>query len=136
MRNTQVINGHTTQATLLAAGQISVLIAGHAQSIENLQQKGAPITFKPFVTPVVQRPQGEGIPYNVGHPASALLFYDWLLSKAGQQVLNAGGAEPANPAFPDTSFVPNPTTITVSSTGSRGWTSSPRSPTSRPADTD
>jgi iron(III) transport system substrate-binding protein len=113
MRNTQVINGHTTQATLLAAGQIAVLIAGHAQSIENLQAKGAPISFKPFVTPVVQRPQGEGIPYTVGHPAGALLFYDWLLSPAGQQVLNAGGAEPANPHFPDTAFVPSPLTITV-----------------------
>lgn len=113
MRNTQVINGHTTQATLLAAGQIAVLIAGHAQSIENLQGKGAPITFKPFVTPVVQRPQGVGIPYTVSHPAGALLFYDWLLSPTGQQVLNAGGAEPANPRFPDTSFVPSPLTITV-----------------------
>lgn len=113
MRNTQVINGHTTQATLLAAGQIAVLIAGHAQSIENLQAKGAPITFKPFVTPVIQRPQGIGIPYTVSHPAGALLFYDWLLSPAGQQVLNAGGAEPANPHFPDTSFVPNPLTVTV-----------------------
>lgn len=113
MRNTQVINGHTTQATLLAAGQIAVLIAGHAQSIENLQAKGAPITFKPFVTPVIQRPQGIGIPYTVSHPAGALLFYDWLLSPAGQQVLNSGGAEPANPHFPDTSFVPNPLTVTV-----------------------
>lgn len=113
MHNTQVINGHTTQATLLAAGQISVLIAGHAQSIEQLQAKGAPIAFKPFVTPVVQRPQGEGIPYTYSHPAAALLFYDWLLSPTAQKVLQANGAEPADPRYPDSSFVPSPTTITV-----------------------
>jgi iron(III) transport system substrate-binding protein len=113
MRNTQVINGHTTQATLLAAGQIAVLIAGHAQAIEQLQAKGAPIAFTPFVTPVVQRPQGEGIPYTVSHPAAALLFYDWLLSPAGQKILQANGSEPANPAYPDNAFLSNPPTITV-----------------------
>lgn len=111
MRNTQVINGHTTQATLLAAGEISVLIAGHAQSVEKLQQKGAPIAFKPFVDPVVQRPQGEGIPYTYSHPAAALLFYDWLLSPTAQQAMQANGVEPANPKYPDNNFVPNPPTI-------------------------
>jgi iron(III) transport system substrate-binding protein len=113
MRNTQVINGHTTQATLLAAGQIAVLIAGHAQSIEQLQAKNAPIAFTPFVDPVVQRPQGEGIPYTVGHPAAALLFYDWLLSPTAQKMLQQNGVEPANPHYPDNAFVGNPPTITV-----------------------
>jgi iron(III) transport system substrate-binding protein len=113
MRNTQVINGHTTQATLEAAGQISVLIAGHAQSIEQLQAKGAPIAFAPFVRPVVQRPQGEGIPYTLSHPGAALLFYDWLLSPAAQKILQSNGVEPANPAFPDNAFTSNPTTVTV-----------------------
>jgi iron(III) transport system substrate-binding protein len=113
MRNTQVINGHTTQATLLAAGQISVLIAGHAQSIEQLQAKGAPITFSPFVTPVIQRPQGVGIPYTVSHPGAALLFYDWLIGPAGQQILQANGVAPANPHYPDNAFASNPFTIPV-----------------------
>jgi iron(III) transport system substrate-binding protein len=113
MRNTQVINGHTTQATLEAAGQISVLIAGHAQSIEQLQAKGAPIAFAPFVRPVVQRPQGEGIPYTLSHPGAALLFYDWLLSPTAQKILQTNGVEPANPAFPDNAFTSNPTTVTV-----------------------
>jgi iron(III) transport system substrate-binding protein len=109
--NAQIVNGHTTQATLMAAGQIQVLIAGHAQSIEQLIAKKAPIAFQPFVTPVIERPQGMGLPYIIPHPGAALLFYDWLLGPPGQKVMVDNGVAPANPAFPDDSFASNPFTI-------------------------
>lgn len=108
--NSQLINGHTNEATALAAGQVQVVVGGHAQSIEQLQAQHAPIAFSPFVKPVLERPQGIGIPYLAPHPAGALLFYDWLLSGKGQKVLQQNGVEPANPYFPDNSFASNPTT--------------------------
>jgi iron(III) transport system substrate-binding protein len=95
-KNAQMIGGHTTLATLLAAGQYSVCVTCHAQSIEALAQDGAPITFKPFVSPILVRPQGVGIVYRLAHPATALLFYDWLLRKdGGQAALLKGGANPS-----------------------------------------
>lgn len=111
--NSQLINGHTNQATALAAGQVQVVVTGHAQAMEQLQAKKAPISFQPFVTPVIERPQGVGISYLTPHPAAALLFYDWLLSSAGQKVLQQNGVEPSNPYFPDNAFQSDPTTYEV-----------------------
>jgi iron(III) transport system substrate-binding protein len=114
LRNAQLTNGHTNQATLLAAGQFSVVVSGHAQSLEQLQAKKAPIAFgPPFVSPVIERPQGVGISYRLPHPAAALLFYDWLISaKGAQPVLLANGVQPSNPyAGEDDAFKSKPFTV-------------------------
>ena len=108
--NSQLISGHSNEASALAAGQVSIVVTGHAQSMEQLQAKGAPIAFgPPFVTPVIQRPQGMGISYQTPHPAAALLFYDYLISPVGQKMLQQNGVLPSNPYFFDTAFNPNPT---------------------------
>lgn len=107
--NAQLISGHSTEASALAAGQVSVVINGHAQSMEQLMAKGAPLSFgPPFVTPVVQRPQGMGISYQAPHPAAALLFYDFMLSPVGQKMLRDNGVYPANPYFFDQNFKADP----------------------------
>ncbi len=111
--NSQLIPGHSAEASALAAGQVSVVVTGHAQSMEQLQAKGAPIAFSPFATPVIERPQGMGISYLAPHPAAALLFYDWLLSPVGQKMLQQNGVEPANPYFPDNAFASDPFTVKV-----------------------
>jgi ABC-type Fe3+ transport system substrate-binding protein len=102
----------------VASGQVQVVVTGHAQATEQLMAKHAPIEFHPFVTPVIERPQGIGIPYLAPHPAAALLFYDWLLrgytadkKPAGQKVLQDNGVEPANPYYPDSAFSSNPLTV-------------------------
>ena len=110
--NSQLIPGHSAEASALAAGQVSIIVSGHAQSIEQLQAKNAPITFgPPFVTPVVERPQGMGISYLAPHPAGALLFYDFMLSPLGQKMLQQNGVVPANPYFPDNAFSSHPQTV-------------------------
>jgi iron(III) transport system substrate-binding protein len=101
-RNSQITSGHTTQATLLAAGQFGVCVSCHAQSIEALAARRAPITFKPLNVPTIIRAQGIGIVQRLKHPATALLFYDWMLHRAGgQAALLKGGANPARPDMPD-----------------------------------
>jgi iron(III) transport system substrate-binding protein len=70
-------------------------VNGHAQSIEQLQAKHAPIAFVPFHSPIIDRPQGIGIPYTVSHPAAAMLFYDYVLSPDGQKVLLDNGVQPS-----------------------------------------
>src|SRR5581483_6970647 len=108
--NSQLIPSHSTEASALAAGQVQVVVTGHAQSMEQLIAKNAPIAFgPPFVDPVIQRPQGMGISYQAPHPAAAMLFYDFMLSPLGQKMLQQNGVLPANPYFPDNAFAPNPT---------------------------
>src|SRR5262249_61217385 len=108
--NSQLISGHSQEASALAAGQVQVVVTGHAQSMEQLQKAGAPIAFgPPFVTPVIQRPQGMGISFQAPHPAAAILFYDFMLSPVGQKMLQQNGVLPANPYFFDTSFNATPT---------------------------
>jgi iron(III) transport system substrate-binding protein len=103
--NAQLIPGHTAESTALAAGQVSIVVSGHAQSLENLMQSHAPLAFSPFVKPVIERPQGVGITYWAPHPAAALLFYDWLLSPEVQNIMNANGVAPANTTVAaDTNF--------------------------------
>jgi iron(III) transport system substrate-binding protein len=111
--NSQLIEGHTNQANLLAAGQIQVIVSGHAQSVEQLQAKHAPLAFSPFVKPVVERPQGVGISYRLPHKAAALLFYDWLLGPEGQKIMLDNGVEPARTDFNDSAFASKPLTIKV-----------------------
>lgn len=104
-RNSVITKGHTTMATLLAAGQFAVAVSPHAQSIKQLQDDGAPLAFKPFVQPVILRNQGVGVVQRLKHPATAVLFYDWLLSKTGgQKVLLDNNAEPARTDMSDRSF--------------------------------
>src|SRR3954453_9162119 len=108
--NSQLIPSHSTEASALAAGQVQVVVTGHAQSMEQLMVKNAPIAFgPPFVTPVVQRPQGMGISYHAPHPAAAMLFYDFLISPLGQKMLQQNGVLPSNPYFFDSAFKADPT---------------------------
>ena len=103
--NSQLIPGHTAESTALAAGQVSIVVSGHAQSLENLMQQKAPLAFSPFIKPVIERPQGVGLTYWGPHPAAALLFYDWLISPTVQNIMNANGVAPANTTVAsDTNF--------------------------------
>jgi iron(III) transport system substrate-binding protein len=112
-KNAQLIPGHTAEATALAAGQVAIVVSGHAQSLENLIAKKAPIAFQPFIKPIVERPQGVGITYWAPHPAAALLFYDWLLSPTVQTIMNQNGVVPASTTVAGDQFFSSTDDITV-----------------------
>lgn len=107
--NAQLIPGHSAEASALAAGQVSLVVNGHVQSMEQLMAKNAPISFgPPFVNPVVQRPQGMALAYTASHPAAGLLFYDFMLSPVGQKMLLNNGVYPSNPYYFDSAFKADP----------------------------
>jgi iron(III) transport system substrate-binding protein len=103
--NALIVSSHTTQVNLLAAGQFAVCVSCHSHSTKDLIEKGAPLAFRPLVQPVAQRPQGVGIVQRLRHPAAALLFYDWLLTKGGgQRALSQNHVDPARTDMGDPAF--------------------------------
>jgi iron(III) transport system substrate-binding protein len=93
-RNSRVVSSHNLMAQLLAAGEFQVAASNYIHLARDTIDDGAPVSFEPFVEPVLSRPQGIGIVSSARHPASALLFVDWLLSD-GQKVLVEHNVDPA-----------------------------------------
>ena len=85
-KNSLFIKGHTTTGTLLTAGEVSVAASNYSYLVEAEVAKGAPVEWKPIIEPVISLPFGVAPAHSAPHPATALLFVDWLLSD-GQEVL-------------------------------------------------
>jgi iron(III) transport system substrate-binding protein len=91
----EVRKGHVLLAQLVAAGEIPVGLTTYSGNAETLKRKGAPIDWAPI--DAVARPQGIGIARNAPHPASALLYADFVLSaEDGQKMYEAMGRPPVN----------------------------------------
>jgi iron(III) transport system substrate-binding protein len=93
-RNSLIITGHTTMGSLLAAGQFSVAASNYSYLVKNIQEQGGPVAFTPTVQPVFVRANGVAVVQRLQHPATALLFADWLLGPA-QPVLRENNLDPA-----------------------------------------
>ena len=77
---------------LQAAGEFALAV-NYLHTNLNLIADGAPLAWKPPVEPIIPRANGIGLVEGAEHPASALLFTDWLLSK-GQVVLGELNVDP------------------------------------------
>lgn len=82
--NSKVVKGHTVQAELLSAGQYGVAVSLYNHLVDELTAKGAPVTWKPAVEPVVVRANGAAPMTTAQHPAAATLFMDFQLTEAQQ----------------------------------------------------
>jgi iron(III) transport system substrate-binding protein len=85
-RNSSFIKGHTVMGELLGAGEYGIAASNYSYLIQNGIEKGSPQAWKPPVEPIIARPNGVGIVRGARHPATAMLFNDWILG-AGQKVL-------------------------------------------------
>jgi iron(III) transport system substrate-binding protein len=93
-RNSSVVTAHALVNQLLGAGEFAVAVSNYLHQTRDLIDDGAPVAYKPFVEPVVSRPQGVGLLQTSEHPAAAVLFEDWLTSD-GQEVLADHNVSPA-----------------------------------------
>lgn len=84
--NSKVVSGHAPQMEQLAAGRFAVALATYDYQAKGSADKGAPVSYTPTVSPVVQRPNGVAMMKSAQHPAAAYLFYEWILTD-GQGVL-------------------------------------------------
>jgi iron(III) transport system substrate-binding protein len=92
--NAKIVRGHTVQGELLSAGQFSVAVSNYTYLVERTVRDGAPVAYKPFVQPLIARPNGIGLMKTAKHPAAALLFTNWILTD-GQDVLIENGITPS-----------------------------------------
>jgi iron(III) transport system substrate-binding protein len=91
-----VRRGHTNMSQLLAAGEAPLAITLYNHQIEKLKQAGAPVEWFP-IEPVVARLGGASMVKNAPHPAAALLYFDFIFSVEGQNVLRSLGRSSTDP---------------------------------------
>jgi iron(III) transport system substrate-binding protein len=86
-----IVNSHTLQAELLAAGEFDVALTTFNHATDQLADDGAPVAWRrsdgsPAVKPVVFGPEGAVPVINAPNPAGALLFIDYMLTD-GQRII-------------------------------------------------
>jgi iron(III) transport system substrate-binding protein len=84
----KVVDGHTLMTELLAGGEFGIAASPYLHRIRNLQGKGASLEWQPAIEPLIVRPNGVAIHATANHPASALLFTEFLLTDAQSQLLD------------------------------------------------
>lgn len=93
--------GHILLAELVSAGEVPVALTAYKSNAVAIKKRGGPIDFI-ALNPVVVRPEALGIAGKAPHPASALLFADFMLSPEGQTLLESVGRSPvSNKVNPD-----------------------------------
>lgn len=103
------VKGHTLTGDLLGAGDFQVAASNYSYLIEGVIDDGAPVEWEPPVEPIISRPNGVGLVRNGQHPATAILFVDWILTD-GQEVLQEFALDPARS---DLATAPNAEEILV-----------------------
>lgn len=88
------VKGHTLTGQLLSGGEFSVAASNYSYLVEGNIADGAPVAWKPPVEPILTRPNGVALVRNAQHPATAILFLDWVLS-SGQEVFAEFKLDPA-----------------------------------------
>jgi iron(III) transport system substrate-binding protein len=90
-----VRKGHTQLASLVASGEVPFALTVYNHNADRLKQKGAPIDWY-AISPAFLRVNGVSVAARPAHPNAALLFYDFMLSEEGQQMLEAAHYIPVN----------------------------------------
>ena len=80
--NSTQITGATAHANFLASGEYGVSTSVYNHLVDELISTGASISRTPPVEPVVTVPSGIGLVCTAQNPASALLFFEWVLTDA------------------------------------------------------
>ncbi|MGH7931117.1 MAG: ABC transporter substrate-binding protein [Candidatus Binatia bacterium] len=87
--NVQNISGAALSG-LVASGEVPLSPTIFNSNVFTHKQKGAPVAWRPL-DPVIAGVGTSGMVVNGPHPHAALLFLDYLHSKAGQEIAMKGG---------------------------------------------
>lgn len=81
-----VRKGHTLLTNLVASGEVPFALTVYNFTAEQLKQKGAPLEWY-VMQPAVARANGLAVARQAPHPHAALLYYEFMISEEGQQIL-------------------------------------------------
>jgi iron(III) transport system substrate-binding protein len=90
-----VRKGHTLLQNLVAAGEVPLALAQYNYVAAGVKRSGAPVDWF-VIEPAIARANAVGIAAHAPHPASALLFYEYILSPDGQKILASLDYVPTN----------------------------------------
>jgi len=91
--------GHTLMTNLVAAGELPIGFTVYLQNIDVVKKTGAPVEAL-LLDPVIARPNGMAVSRNPPHPHAALLFYDFVISQEGQNILRQRDFIPTTTKIP------------------------------------
>jgi iron(III) transport system substrate-binding protein len=81
-----VRKGHSLLANLVASGEVPLGLTLYNYAPEQLKQKDAPIQSF-IIPPAIAQFRAVGLLKKAPHPHAAMLWYDFMLSEEGQQIL-------------------------------------------------
>jgi iron(III) transport system substrate-binding protein len=87
-QNLKIHRGRTARVQLILAGEALGALDINADNIIGMQGEGAPLDFA-IMDPTLLSLTAVGLPHTPPHPHAAALFYDFILSKEGQEELAA-----------------------------------------------
>lgn len=94
-----VRKGHTLLTNMVASGEVPFALTVYNFTAEQLKQKGAPLDWY-VMQPAIARVNGLGVARRAVHPHAALLYYDFMISDEGQQILVQRDFVPTNKKIP------------------------------------
>jgi iron(III) transport system substrate-binding protein len=89
-------SGYPLLSKLVATGDVPMALTVLPHSVEEQKKLGAPIDWFVIKEPAIGTPGGVAIPKKVPHPNAALLFYDFMISPEGQNLIGKIGYIPTN----------------------------------------
>ena len=81
-----VRKGHSLLTNLVVAGEVPLALTAYGFLAEQAKRRGAPLDWF-VIPPAIARSTAEGLARNAPHPHAAVLFFDFLISEEGQQIL-------------------------------------------------
>jgi iron(III) transport system substrate-binding protein len=90
----KVVEGFPLQNEFLVTGEMPVAAGSYAHLAFKAKADGAPISFEPFVEPVVIVPSGMGLIGTARAPAMAILFMEYYLTDAQDLLAEQGRVPP------------------------------------------
>ncbi|MDB5991485.1 MAG: hypothetical protein JWQ10_2888 [Herbaspirillum sp.] len=90
-----VRKGHTLLTKMVTSGEVPFALAVYNFTATQLRDSGAPMEWY-AISPAIARANGLGITARAPHPYAALLYYDFIISDDGQQILLKRGFMPSS----------------------------------------
>ena len=92
-KQAQLRAGRTLLAQLVAAGEFKGALTAYSQTFEVLKPSGAPVDWV-YLNPVFANIHPTGVAAKAPHPNAGKLFFDFVLSKRGQELIRGMGRIP------------------------------------------